>query len=147
LDDVGVLVVEGDLRSRRALVRLVDAMPGYVVVAESATLQGAVQLARLHSPAIALVDLDVTGPVGGLVLTRDLSALGIAVVAMSSEAGARPGSDLAGASAFHDKSGPTGKLPEALASAARSHAEGSRPASRRAMGPNLQLGDPAAGAS
>lgn len=40
LDDVGVLVVEGDLRSRRALVRLVDAMSGYAVVAESADPAG-----------------------------------------------------------------------------------------------------------
>jgi DNA-binding NarL/FixJ family response regulator len=129
LDDVRVLVVEADLRTRRALVRLVDAMAGYRVMAESAQPREAARLARLHAPAIALVDLDLAGALGGLALIRDLAEFGVAVVAMSSEPGARSRAALAGASAFHDKGGPASSLLEALASAATTRARGSRPAS------------------
>ncbi|GAA3683866.1 hypothetical protein GCM10022237_48100 [Nocardioides ginsengisoli] len=129
MDEVRVLVVEGDLRSRRALVRLVDAMTGYRVVAESAEPCEAARLARQHAPAVALVDLDTPGGLSGLSLTRELTALGISVVAMSSVAHSRHPSALAGASAFHDKGGAAATLPEALAKVASEHARGDRPAS------------------
>jgi DNA-binding NarL/FixJ family response regulator len=129
VDEVRVLVVEGDLRTRRALVRLVDAMVGYRVVAESAEPCDAADLARRHAPTVALVDLDTPGGLGGLSLTRELTALGVAVVAMSSASHSRHPSALAGAAAFHDKGGAAATLPEALARVASARGRGDRPAS------------------
>lgn len=128
-DDVGVLVVDDDLRVRQALVRLLVAWPGFSVVGVAADAAAAVKTARQQPTTVALVDVLLPDADSGLRLIDALShEVGAPVIAISAQSSVRAQALAAGAVSFVDK----GVSPEYLIGVL---ADVAKTASRRPPGP------------
>ncbi|MDX6362107.1 MAG: hypothetical protein QOC85_1110 [Streptomyces sp.] len=97
-----ILVVDRDRRVRAALRTLAHAA-GHEVVAEAADVPAARRAIAEQAPALAVVDPMLPTLSEGCALVRELSADGIAVLALSLRATARPATRAAGAAAFLTK--------------------------------------------
>jgi DNA-binding NarL/FixJ family response regulator len=118
---VRVLIADDDARVRSALRSLLSAAPGFDVVADAGRATTALELAREHAPAVAIVDILLPRAAEGLALLRAVSGdLQIPVVAMSIRGGLRGPALAAGAHAFLEKDG----SPELLLTALRVAAQG-----------------------
>jgi DNA-binding NarL/FixJ family response regulator len=118
---VRVLIADGDARVRAALRSLLSAAPGFVVVADADSVASALELAREHVPAVALVAIQLPGTSEGLGLLREVTGkLRIPAVAMSIAGGLRRPALAAGAHTFLEKDG----SPELLLTALHAAAQG-----------------------
>jgi two-component system response regulator DesR len=97
-----ILVVDGDRRVRVALRTLAHAA-GHEVVAEAANASEARRAIAERTPVVAVVDPMLPTLTEGCALVRELAADGIAVLALSLRATARPATRAAGAAAFLTK--------------------------------------------
>lgn len=83
-DQVRILIVDDHTLFRQGLRRVLEMEPGFQVVAEGASADEAIALARQHGPDVAV--LDVSMPGGGLEATArlraDHPAIGIVVLTM-----------------------------------------------------------------
>jgi DNA-binding NarL/FixJ family response regulator len=121
---VRVLIVEDDRRVRAALCGFVSVADGFEVVAAAGDATQAVDLARAHPDAVALVDLLLPRPDMGLELLRTLTGeLGMPAVALSVRPDLADKALAAGACRFVEKHGAPDALLTALrAAASSSHA-------------------------
>jgi DNA-binding NarL/FixJ family response regulator len=122
---IRVLVVDADPRVRTALLNLLSVSPGFSVVGTARSAAAAVELARRHLPAVAVVGLPAPVASGGrsrddsLRMLRGITGeLPIPVVAMSMRGGLRGPAFAAGARQFVDQD----SAPETLLTAVRTAA-------------------------
>jgi len=122
---IRVMVVDADPRVRTALRNLLSVAPGFSVVGTARSAAAAVELARLHLPAVAVVGLPAPMASGdlsrddGLRMLRGItSELPIPVVAMSMRSGLRGPAFAAGARQFVEQD----SAPETLLTAVRTAA-------------------------
>lgn len=117
---VRVLIADCDTRVRAALRSLLSAAPGFDVVADAGSAARALELAREHTPAVALVAIQLPGTSEGLGLLREVTGkLRVPAVAMSTYGGLRRAALAAGAHTFLEKDGSPELLLTALHAAAR----------------------------
>jgi DNA-binding NarL/FixJ family response regulator len=118
---ITVIVADDEPMIRAALAEMLDQQPGVRVVAEATDAAGAVAMARLHHPTVAL--LDVRMPGGGAEAAR-----GIRLVSPVTRVVAHSASDdlptrctmlAAGAGDFIVKGTPSGQLAARVLAAAR----------------------------
>jgi DNA-binding NarL/FixJ family response regulator len=124
---IRVLVVDADPRVRTALRNLLSVSPGFSVVGTARSAAAAVELARRHLPAVAIVGLPTPMTSGHRsrddslrMLSGITSELPIPVVAMSMRSGLRGPAFAAGARQFVDQD----STPETLLTAVRTAALG-----------------------
>lgn len=118
---VRVLIVENDPRVRAALSTFLSASTGFEIIGDVGNAPAALELARSHTPDVALVDILIPDAPAGLGLLRTLtSELRIPAVAISIRSSFRHSALAAGACQFVDKdSTPELLLPALRASASR----------------------------
>ncbi len=117
---VRVLIADGDARVRTALRSFLSASPGFDVIADVGSAAAALELARTHAPAVAIVGIQLPGAPQGLSLLRAItSELRIPAVAMSMRGGLRGQALAAGAHQFVEKDSSPELLLAALRAAAR----------------------------
>lgn len=103
-EPIRVLIADDDHRVRTALSTLLTSSTGFDVVGISATTDGALTLARLHRPTVALIDILLPQASDGLGLLAAMAdELHIPAIAMSIDGGLRARALDAGASSFVDK--------------------------------------------
>jgi DNA-binding NarL/FixJ family response regulator len=101
----------------------VSAHPGFEIVGEAADSFAALQLARVHRPDVALVDVLLPDAGDGLRVLRTLTGeLGVPAVAFSISSGVGDRALAAGAYRFLEKDGSPERLTAALSAAAASRA-------------------------
>ena len=116
---VRILVAEDNPQVRAALRSFLSADPHFEIVGEAADALAALQLARLHRPDVALVDVLLPGAQEGLHVLRILTAeLGVPAVAFSISGGVGDSALAAGAYRFLEKDGSPERLTAALTAAA-----------------------------
>jgi DNA-binding NarL/FixJ family response regulator len=124
-EDVRVLIADEDARVRTALRRFLSASPGFDVVDDTGTAALALDLVRLHTPAVAIVGIAPLYAAEGLDVLRALTGkLGIPAVAMSTHAALRRPALAAGACRFLEKDGSLDALLQALRAAVRTSSAG-----------------------
>lgn len=69
-----ILVADDHDLVRMGIVRMLEDVPGFSVVAEAKTGEEAVQLSRKHKPAVVLMDVKMPG-IGGLEATKKILAV------------------------------------------------------------------------
>jgi DNA-binding NarL/FixJ family response regulator len=117
---VRVLIADADARVRAALRSFLSTAPGFDIVAEAGTAAAALELARAHAPAAAVVSVQPPGEAESLALLRTLTGeLDIPAVAISTRGGLRTRALAAGACQFVEKDGSADLLLAALHAAAR----------------------------
>jgi DNA-binding NarL/FixJ family response regulator len=119
---VRILVAEDNPQVRAALRTFVSAHPGFEIVGEAADSFAALQLARVHRPDVALVDVLLPDVGDGLRVLRTLTELGVPAVAFSISSGVGGRALAAGAYRFLEKDGSSERLTAALGAAAASRA-------------------------
>ena len=118
---IRVLIVEDDRRVRAALCGFVSAAEGFALAAVAGDATEAVELARAHPDAVALVDLVLPDADTGLELLRTLTReLHMPAVALSIRIDLADSALAAGAHGFVDKHGAPDALLTALRAAASS---------------------------
>jgi DNA-binding NarL/FixJ family response regulator len=103
-DPIRVLIADDDHRVRTAMSTLLTSIGGFDIVSASATVQGALTMARQHQPKVALVDILFPEARDGLGLVRAITdELRIPAIAMSVDGGLKRSALAAGATSFLDK--------------------------------------------
>ncbi len=117
---VRVLIADNDARVRAALRSFLSASTGFDVVADAGSAAEALELARKHAPAVAIVDILLPTASEGLSLLRTMTGeLRIPAVAISIRGGLRSPALAAGAQEFVEKDSSPEFLLPALRAAAR----------------------------
>jgi two-component system response regulator DesR len=120
-----IMIAEDQTMVRQALVALLELEPDIEVVAEAASGDEALAMARKHQPDVAVLDIEMPGP-GGIEVARLLTASGFAGKIVIVTTFGRPGylraAMAAGASGFLLKDAPAAEL----AAAVRRVADGGR---------------------
>jgi DNA-binding NarL/FixJ family response regulator len=118
---VRILVAEDNPQVRAALRSFLSTHPDFEIVGEAGDSFAALQLARLHRPDVALVDVLLPDAPEGLHVLRTLTReLGVPAVAFSISAGVGDSALAAGAYRFLEKDGSPERLMAALSAAAGS---------------------------
>jgi two-component system, NarL family, response regulator DesR len=141
-----IMIAEDQTMVRQALVALLELEPDIHVVAEAASGDEALAVARKYQPDVAVLDIEMPGP-GGIEVARLLTASGFAGKIVIVTTFGRPGylraAMAAGASGFLLKDAPVAELADAIrrvaagervvdsALAAAALTEGESPLSRR----------------
>ena len=111
------MIAEDQTMVRQALVALLEMEPDIHVVAEAASGDEALAMARKHQPDVAVLDIEMPGP-GGIEVARLLKASGFPGKIMIVTTFGRPGylraAMAAGASGFLLKDAPAAELAEAI---------------------------------
>lgn len=98
-----VLVVDDDVRVRRALCALIESSRDLSVAGEASSGPAAYEANAALRPDVVVVDILLTSAADGLELLRHLAGTGRAVVALSIGDGLRAAAFAAGAVAFVEK--------------------------------------------
>jgi DNA-binding NarL/FixJ family response regulator len=116
VEPIRVLVADDDPRVRQARRAFLSATPSFDVVAIADTAPTALQMARDHTPNVALLDMLLPDLHDGLRLLRTITGdLHIPAIAISIDSGLHNSALAAGALRFLDK----GSTPELLTTALR----------------------------
>jgi two-component system response regulator DesR len=114
---VQIMIAEDQAMVRQALVALLGLEPDIEVVAEAATGDEAVAMARKHLPDVAVLDIEMPGR-SGIEVARQLQADGFPGAVVIVTTFGRPGylraAMAAGASGFLLKDAPAAQLAEAI---------------------------------
>jgi two-component system, NarL family, invasion response regulator UvrY len=70
-DDIAVLIVDDQAPFRAVARTLISMIPGWLVVAEAATGEEAVEAANLHVPSVVLMDINLPG-ISGIEATKQI---------------------------------------------------------------------------
>lgn len=73
MEPLGILIADDHPLFRKGMRTLLEALPDFQVVGEAATGQEAIDMAALHQPDVALMDLQMPGG-GGLAAIRQITA-------------------------------------------------------------------------
>ena len=116
---VRILVAEDNPQVRAALRTFLSTHPDFEIVGEAGDAFTALQLARVHKPDVALVDVLLPDAREGLRVLRTLTGeLGVPAVAFSISGGVADSALAAGAYRFLEKDGSPERLTAALSAAA-----------------------------
>ena len=111
------MIAEDQTMVRQALVALLELEPDITVLAEAASGDEAIAMARKHQPDVAVLDIEMPGP-GGIEVARLLTASGFAGKIIIVTTFGRPGylraAMAAGASGFLLKDAPASQLADAI---------------------------------
>ncbi len=111
------MIAEDQTMVRQALAALLELEPDIHVVAEAASGDEAVAMARKHQPDVAVLDIEMPGP-SGIEVARQLKALGfpgkIVIVTTFGRPGYLRTAMAAGASGFLLKDAPAAQLAAAI---------------------------------
>ncbi len=111
------MIAEDQTMVRQALAALLELEPDIHVVAEAASGDEAVAMARKHQPDVAVLDIEMPGP-SGIEVARQLKALGfpgkIVIVTTFGRPGYLRAAMAAGASGFLLKDAPAAQLAAAI---------------------------------
>jgi two-component system, NarL family, response regulator DesR len=114
---VRIMIAEDQTMVRQALVALLELEPDITVLAEAASGDEAIAMARKHQPDVAVLDIEMPGP-GGIEVARLLTASGFAGKIIIVTTFGRPGylraAMAAGASGFLLKDAPASQLADAI---------------------------------
>lgn len=114
---VRILIAEDQTMVRQALVALLELEPDIVVVAQAATGDEALAMARKHQPDVAVLDIEMPGP-SGIEVASQLSTSGfgggIVIVTTFDRPGYLRAAMTAGASGFLLKDAPAADLAAAI---------------------------------
>jgi two-component system, NarL family, response regulator DesR len=112
-----IMIAEDQTMVRQALVALLELEPDIGVVAEAASGDEALAMARKHQPDVAVLDIEMPGP-GGIEVARLLTESGFAGQIVIVTTFGRPGylraAMAAGASGFLLKDAPAAELAAAI---------------------------------
>ena len=100
-----VLIVDDDIRVRRALRSLIECAPDLVVVGEARSTASAKRLDLELLPDVVVLDLLLPQALDGMGVLRELRGRGRPVVAISGTGELGPRATVAGAHAFLEKHG------------------------------------------
>jgi two-component system, NarL family, response regulator DesR len=114
---VRIMIAEDQTMVRQALVALLGLEPDIDVVAEAASGDEALAMARKHEPDVAVLDIEMPGP-SGIEVARQLTASGfpgkIVIVTTFGRPGYLRAAMAAGASGFLLKDAPAAELAAAI---------------------------------
>jgi two-component system response regulator DesR len=114
---VRIMIAEDQTMVRQALVALLELEPDIAVVAEAASGDEALAMARKHQPDVAVLDIEMPGP-GGIEVARQLTGSGfpgkIVIVTTFGRPGYLRAAMAAGASGFLLKDAPAAELAAAI---------------------------------
>ncbi|HEV2372757.1 MAG TPA: response regulator transcription factor [Streptosporangiaceae bacterium] len=126
---VRVLIADDDARVRTALRSYLCASSGFDVIADVGSAPAALELAREHAPAVAVIGVQLPSAREGLSLLRAITGeLAIPAVAISLHGGLRSRALAAGACQFVEKDSSPEVLLAALRTAARQDSSEGQPA-------------------
>src|ERR1700683_5462605 len=112
-----IMIAEDQTMVRQALVALLELQPAIHVVAEAASGDEALAMARKHEPDVAVLDIEMPGP-GGIEVARLLTGSGfpgqIVIVTTFGRPGYLRAAMAAGARGFLLKDAPAAELADAL---------------------------------
>jgi two-component system, NarL family, response regulator DesR len=112
-----IMIAEDQTMVRQALVALLELEPDLDVIAEAASGDEALAMARKHEPDVAVLDIEMPGP-GGIDVARQLTQSGFAGKIVIVTTFGRPGylraAMAAGASGFLLKDAPAAELAAAI---------------------------------
>ena len=100
-----VLIVDDDIRVRRALRSLIECAPDLIVVGEARSTASAKRLDLELLPDVVVLDLLLPQAMDGMGVLRELRGRGRPVVAISGTGELGPRATVAGAHAFLEKHG------------------------------------------
>jgi len=100
-----VLIVDDDIRVRRALRSLIECAPDLIVVGEARSTASAKRLDLELLPDVVVLDLLLPQALDGMGVLRELRGRGRPVVAISGTGELGPRATVAGAHAFLEKHG------------------------------------------
>jgi two-component system, NarL family, response regulator DesR len=116
-----IMIAEDQTMVRQALVALLELEPDIDVVAEAASGDEALAMARKHQPDVAVLDIEMPGP-GGIEVARQLKASDfpgkVVIVTTFGRPGYLRAAMAAGASGFLLKDAPAAELAAAIRSVA-----------------------------
>jgi two-component system response regulator DesR len=116
-----IMIAEDQTMVRQALVALLELEPDIEVVAEAASGDEALAMARKHQPDVAVLDIEMPGP-GGIEVARQLKASDfpgkVVIVTTFGRPGYLRAAMAAGASGFLLKDAPAAELAAAIRSVA-----------------------------